>query len=166
MWHIRWGSALYFASIMDLLGKGRVISIDINRHPGFPKHNRIEYLTGSSTSPEIAAQVRQRIKAGETVMVSLDSDHSKNHVLGELRTYGPMVTVGSYLVLEDTNINGHPVLPTFGLGPMEALDAFLGENRDFVIDKDREKFFLTFNPRGYLRKACGSATPASTGATR
>lgn len=146
------GSALYFASIMDLLKKGRVLSIDIVRKPDFPEHPRIHYLTGSSVSKEMAARVQGMIKPGEVVMVSLDSDHARDHVLQELRTYSPMVTVGSYLVVEDTNINGHPVYPTFGPGPMEALDAFLATNSDFTSDREREKFFLTFNPKGYLKK--------------
>lgn len=157
------GSALYFASIMDLMGKGKVITIDINSNPKYPKHPRIQYLTGSSTSPEIVAQVRKMIRPGDKVMVSLDSDHSKNHVLGEMRAYSPLVNEGSYLVVEDTNINGHPVFPSFGPGPMEALDAFLAENKGFVIDKEREKFYVSFNPRGYLKRV---STSAGTNASR
>jgi len=84
--------------------------------------------------------------------VILDSDHSRDHVLDELRLYAPLVTSGSYVIVEDTNINGHPVLPQFGPGPMEALDEFLRESDEFSIDDQREKFFLTFNPRGFLLK--------------
>ena len=85
-------------------------------------------------------------------MVILDSDHGKDHVLNELRTYSPFVTKGSYLIVEDTNINGHPVLHDFGPGPMEAVEDFLKENQNFTVDKSKEKFYLTFNPKGYLRK--------------
>jgi cephalosporin hydroxylase len=56
------------------------------------------------------------------------------------------------MIVEDTNINGHPVRSDFGPGPMEALDAFLRESADFIIDRDKEKFLVTFNPRGYLKK--------------
>jgi cephalosporin hydroxylase len=87
-------------------------------------------------------------------MVILDSDHSKQHVLQELHAYAPLVTKGSYLIVEDTNVNGHPVFPEHGPGPMEALDEFLGQNSDFVVDRDREKFYLTMNPQGYLHKVC------------
>ena len=72
--------------------------------------------------------------------------------LAELRAYAPMVTPGSYLVVEDTNINGHPVYEAFGPGPMEAVQDFLKERDDFEVDHSREKFLFTFNPGGWLRK--------------
>ena len=98
------------------------------------------------------AQVGKLISDKDKVMVILDSDHHKEHVLNELRIYGKFVTKESYIIVEDTNINGHPVYPDFGPGPMEAVEEFLRENKNFVIDKTREKFYLTFNPRGYLKK--------------
>ena len=85
-------------------------------------------------------------------MVDLDSDHKKDHVLQELKIWSPFVTTGNYLIVEDTDLNGHPVRPDYGPGPMEALEEFLKENKDFAVDQTREKFLLTFNPRGYLRK--------------
>ena len=146
------GSALFMADVLDAVGKGRVVTIDIKDIKGRPQHGRITYLTGSSTSPAIVAKVKSMIRPGETVMVDLDSDHRKAHVLKEMRLYAPLVTKGSYLIVEDTNINGHPVEPNFGPGPAEALAEFLKGNRDFVVDKQREKLILTFNPGGYLRK--------------
>ena len=146
------GSAYYFASIFDLLKHGRVITIDIEEFPGRPVHDRITYLLGSSTSDQILAQVRSLIRPGETVMVSLDSDHHKNHVLNELRLYHSLVTPGNYLVVEDTHFNGHPILPKFGPGPTEAVEEFLRGNPDFQVDRSREKFGLTFNPGGYLKR--------------
>lgn len=147
------GSALYLASLFDLLGRGRVITVDIAPQPNRPAHSRITYIEGlSSTSPEAVTKVNAMIKGGEEVMVILDSDHSRDHVLGELRIYGKMVTPGQYLIVEDTNINGHPALREFGPGPMEALDLYLKEDDAFEIDSTREKFYMTFNPRGYLRK--------------
>jgi cephalosporin hydroxylase len=144
------GSALYFASLFDLIGNGRVISLDIEDFPDKPPHARIEYLTLSSVSGEAAGIVKARIRPGERVMVCLDSNHAREHVLTELRIYGPMVTKGQYLVVEDTNINGHPVSPEFGPGPMEAVEAFLEENPEFVPRRDWEKFLLTFHPGGFL----------------
>jgi cephalosporin hydroxylase len=73
-------------------------------------------------------------------------------LLAELRADAPMVTPGSYLVVEDTNINGHPVYEAFGPGPMEAVQDFLKERHDFEVDHAREKFLFTVNPGGWLRK--------------
>jgi len=145
------GSALFLASVCDLLGRGEVVSVDIE-HRERPSHDRVTYLNGSSVSSEIMGQIRGRADGRSPVLVILDSDHSKRHVVEELRLYGPLVTSGSYLIVEDTNVNDHPVLPEHGPGPMEAVDEFLRESPDFSIDSEREKFFLTFNPRGFLRK--------------
>ena len=146
------GSAYYFASIFDLVGRGRVITIDIEDSPKRPKHNRIKYVLGSSTAPEIVEQVKGLIAPGERVMVSLDSNHTKAHVAQELKIYSDLVTLGCYLVVEDTNINGHPVYWTFGPGPMEALREFLSADRRYVSDRSREKFGVTFFPEGWLKR--------------
>ena len=86
-------------------------------------------------------------------MVLLDSDHTRDHVLKELEAYSPMVTHGSYLIVEDTNLNGHPVEPEHGPGPMEALEAFLPAHPQFAHDTAMDKFLLTFNPRGFLKRS-------------
>lgn len=146
------GSAFFLASMCDLVNNGRIITIDIEKKEGRPQHKRIQYLHGSSTSEEVVERVKKEIGDKNKVLVILDSDHSKEHVLNELRIYSKLVTKGSYVVVEDTNVNGHPVVPDFGPGPMEALEEFLKENKDFVVDKDREKFYLTFSPSGYLKR--------------
>jgi len=146
------GSAYYFATMFDLMGRGRVITIDIADSPKRPRHNRITYVRGSSTAPETVAKVKSLIAPGESVMVSLDSDHSKAHVAEELKIYSDMVASGCYLVVEDTNVNGHPVFPEFGPGPMEALQDFLSVDHRYEIDHSREKFGLTFFPDGWLRR--------------
>ena len=146
------GSALYLASICDLLGNGRILSIDLQQRPGLPDHHRIQYLYGSSTEPEILSQVGDSIEPHERVMVVLDASHRKGHVLEELRLYSRFVSQGSYLVVEDTNINGHPVWRGFGSGPYEAVQEFLKQDGRFVVDASWEKFWLTFNPGGYLKR--------------
>lgn len=146
------GSALFFASLCDLLGEGEIVTIDIEEYADRSVHDRITYLSGSSTDPAIVETVRDRVKGRSPVLVLLDSNHERDHVLAELRLYGPLVTPGSYLVVEDSNVNGNPVLPDFGPGPAEAIEAFLAESDDFEVDESREKYFLTFNPSGYLRK--------------
>jgi cephalosporin hydroxylase len=146
------GSALYLATICDLLGKGRVVTVDIEADDSQPSHDRITYILGSSTADDVVARVKHELNGAQTVLVVLDSDHSRDHVLDELRIYGDVVTPGSYCVVEDTNLNGNPVYPEHGPGPMEAVNAFLGERSDYHIDPEREKFFMTFNPHGFLRR--------------
>lgn len=146
------GSAYFFASIFDLLKHGRVVTVDIEDFQGKPQHERITYLLGSSTSAEIVAKVRSSIAPGERVMVVLDSDHRRDHVLNELRLYSGLVSPGCYLIVEDTHFNGRPILPKFGPGPTEAVEEFLRSNAAFVQDRTRERFLLTFNPGGYLKR--------------
>jgi cephalosporin hydroxylase len=149
------GSALFLAGVFDLLEQGPlpglVLTIDLEQQAERPRHPRIVYLTGSSTGPAVLAQVRQRA-VGRRVMVILDSDHSENHVLRELELYGPLVSAGCYLIVEDTNVNGHPVLPEHGPGPHEAVEWFLRGHPEFTVDRSREKFLVTANPGGYLRR--------------
>ena len=146
------GSALYLASICDILDTGRIITIDIEERTGRPEHPRITYLTGSSVAPEMVDRVTGAVGNDAPVMVLLDSDHRRDHVLAELEAYSPLVTRGSYLVVEDTNLNGHPVEPDHGPGPMEAMEVFLGSHTDFKHDPAMDKFLFSFNPRGYLKR--------------
>jgi len=145
------GSALYLASICDLIRHGHVVTADVTEAPNRPQHERITYLIGSSTSPAIVERVTAMAR-GKSALVILDSDHRKEHVRAELEAYAPLVGPGGYVVVEDTNVNGHPVLPDFGPGPMEAVDDFLEEHPEFTVDTSREKYLMTFNPRGYLRR--------------
>lgn len=149
------GSALYFASIFDLIGNGRVMTVDIVDYPDKPQHERITYLVGSSTASAIIEEITRLIEPGESVMVFLDSDHSKDHVLEELRLYSDLVSEGNYLIVEDTHLNGHPVFSAAvmpGPGPMEAVQEFLSQDSSFVVDHTREKYGLTFNPSGFLKR--------------
>lgn len=148
----RGGSALFFATILDAIGHGRIVSMDIVLQPDLPRHPRIVYLLGDSKEQHIVRQVRQIAASAKTVLVDLDSDHHYSHVLAEMRAYAPLVTKGSYLIVEDTNINGHPVYPTFGPGPAEAVAQFLKQNHSFVQDRGREKFLVTFNGGGWLKR--------------
>ncbi len=145
------GSAYYLASILDLLGHGRVLTIDIDTAPARPTHPRIEYLAGSTADPTIVEQVRAAAR-GQRTMVILDSDHSRDHVLAELNAYRDVVSVGCYLIVEDTDVNGHPARPDFGPGPMEALEAFQATTDDYASDPDRERFMMTLNPKGFLKR--------------
>lgn len=161
------GSALYMADMCEMFGAGRVVTIDTLVHEaGQPQHDRVTYLTGSSTAESIVAQVREMIPRQGTVMVMLDSDHRRDHVLAEMQIYGELVSPGSYMIVEDTFLNGHPVRPNYGPGPMEAINAFLARNSEFIVDREKEKFLMTFHPRGYLRKIQAGADVASTAPRR
>ncbi len=145
------GSALYLATILDLLGRGRVITIDNTPQPGRPVHPRIEYVRGSSVDPVVVREIHKTV-AGRRAMVILDSDHTEAHVYAELKAWAGIVGIGDYVVVEDTNVNGHPTWPTFGPGPMEAVNRFMAEPNGFEIDRRCERFLMTLNPRGYLRR--------------
>lgn len=156
------GSALLFANLMDLLGiDGKVIAVDVDLAAVRPKvheHPKIELLEGSSTDPEIVARIRAAAERSERVMVDLDADHRAHHVLEELRIYSPLVTPGCYLIVEDGFLGGRPVRPDAVPGPSEALDAWFGEEPPFEPDRWHERYLLTQNPRGYLRRV-GDGAP-------
>ena len=148
----RGGTTSYLAAICDLIDAGRIVTVDLHEREGRPPHPRVTYLNGNSVGPEVLAQVAEAVRPQDTVMAILDSNHAQSHVAKELSRYAPLVTPGQYLIVEDTDLNGHPVREDFGPGPMEAVEEFLATDlgRDFAPDKEREKFLMTLNPSGYL----------------
>ena len=147
------GSALFYAHQLDQIGYGRVLSIDIQPYSfGYPRHPRIEYLCGrSSVDPLVRRELEYRDYVGP-VMVSLDSDHSESHVLAELEAYAPLVTPNSYLVVEDTNVHGHPVYPEHGPGPWEAVEKWLPQHPEFVEDTRLPKRWFYSYHRWFKRR--------------
>jgi cephalosporin hydroxylase len=146
------GGALFLASMCELVKNGQVFSIDITQVSPRPQHPRLSYVTGSSVAGSIVREISQRAANAKQTLVILDSDHSKNHVLGEMNAYGPLIRAGGYLIVEDTIVNGHPIRPEFGPGPMEAVEEFLQSNTGWIIDRTKEKFLLSFNRNGYLKR--------------
>jgi cephalosporin hydroxylase len=155
------GSTLFFGDMLELNGKGTVLAIEKNLGESVPVNPRITYIKGDSISPEVIEEVSGRIKPDSKVMVVLDSAHYKGHVLKEMEIYGKFVTPGCYMVVDDTCISGHPVRCwlseeiEIAPGPYEAVMEYLGKHPEWEIDHRREKFLLTTNPRGYLRKKDG-----------
>jgi cephalosporin hydroxylase len=148
------GSTLYIANMLDLVNNGSVISVDVDdsHRDVRPRHPRIEYLLGSSTDQKIFGRIKQAAQGKTNPLVILDGDHRCDNVLRELKFYQQLIQPGGYLIVEDTNVNGHPAFENHGPGPWEAVDAFLQENTEFVPDRTCERFLLTMNPRGYLRR--------------
>ncbi len=158
------GSAHFLASVCELIGSGEVVSIDVQPvSDEYPAHPRISYLGGrSSTDPDVVREVTELV--GERrAMVVLESDHSQAHVEAELDAYAPLVAHGCYLIVEDSNVG--QVRKELMPGPLEAIEAFLARTSEFEVDRSREKFLITFNPSGYLRRVA-PPTPAGTSPAR
>lgn len=151
------GSALLWGMILEQVDPaGEIITIDINNQsPRARAHpvgrERVTFLIGSSTSPEIVTKVKEQV-AGRRTMVILDSNHSRDHVLAELRAYADLVPIGGYIVVQDSVVNGHPVEWDQGPGPYEAVEDFLAEDDRFVADRGRERLMMTANPMGFLKR--------------
>ena len=160
------GSIIYYASILELIGKGEVLGIDIdirehNRKEieQHPMSKRINMLQGSAISDEIIEQVKTYAAGKKIVMVCLDSNHTHDHVLKELQLYAPFVTLGSYLVAFDTIVEDLPAdlykdRPwSIGDNPKTAVYEFLKSNHDFVINKEVDnKLLVSVAPDGYLKR--------------
>ena len=147
------GSAIFWADIMKLIhgnDYGRVISIDVNR-PEETDRN-VVWLTGSSLDLNILNQVHLHTKNHKSVLVNLDSLHDMNHVYNEMNAYHSFVTPGSYMIVEDGIINGHPTHPEYGPGPYEACELFLSKHSEFEADLSRERLLVTANPMGFLKR--------------
>ncbi|MBN1909679.1 MAG: cephalosporin hydroxylase family protein [Pirellulales bacterium] len=160
------GSLILSASLLELLGgDGRVLGIDIEIRPhnrreieAHPLARRIDLIEGSSTDPAIVKQVHAMAAGKGPVLVMLDSNHTHEHVLAEMRCYSPLVTKDSYLIVFDTIIEDMPedFFPDrpWGRGdnPRTAVHEFLKENDRFEIDHETQgKLLISVAPEGYLR---------------
>jgi len=164
----RGGSVLFMASILEVLGNGKIVGVDIDIRPhnrdsieSHPMSKRIKLIEGGATETETLAKVRREIPDGARVMVVLDSDHSYQHVLEECRAYGPMVTKGCFLVVADTLL-GHldqdeapkarSQFLSSGNEPLAAVNEYLKETTNFVVDPEvNGKLIMSSSPGGYLR---------------
>lgn len=162
----RGGSLIFYASMLELIGKGKVlgIDIDIRKHNKIaikkhPLHKRVIMLEGSSTEEKIIKKARQYARGKKNILVVLDSFHTHEHVLTELELYSKFVTKGSYLVVFDTVVedmpkNSSPNRP-WGKGnnPKTAVKEFLRFKKNFKIDKEiGKKLLITSSPDGFLKR--------------
>ena len=159
------GSIIYYASLLELQGHGEVLGIDRDIRPhnrqaieSHPMFKRIRMIEGSSVDLAVVEQVRA-LAAGKKVILVLDSNHTHEHVLEELRLYAPLVSLGSYCVVMDTVVEDMPAdaFPDRPWGPGDnpktAVWAYLEENGDFEIDQQmNDKLLISVAPDGYLRR--------------
>lgn len=168
----RGGSAIFYASLLELNalcggpGDARVVAVDIDIRPhnrvaieSHPMSRRLTMIQGSSIDDAIIEEVRRHAAARSRILVCLDSNHTHEHVLAELRAYAPLVTPGSYCVVFDTLIED---LPPAAIGnrpwrkgdnPLTALQQYLAENDDFEIDAARHgRLQVTVAAHGFLQR--------------
>ena len=158
------GALILYASLCDLMGRGRVIGVDIeirkyNRLAieSHPASRRITLIEGSSTDASTMDAIRGRIQPSESVMVMLDSNHTRDHVRAELELYAPLIGPGGYIVVFDEVMplvadapNGKP---SWDLdNPLEAVRDFLNTHPDFEVDRSYERMTTTYCHSGFLRR--------------
>jgi cephalosporin hydroxylase len=169
------GSLIYWASLLELLGEGRVVGVDVdirihNRRAieAHPMFKRITLIEGSSVDPTVVSSIAEIAAQSRRVLVCLDSNHTRGHVLQELHAYAPLVTRGSYCVVFDTIVEFLPdTLMTNrpwkqGDNPHTAITDFLaeqpvsdarGQEVKFEIDRHyKNKLMLSFAPDGFLHR--------------
>jgi cephalosporin hydroxylase len=161
------GSLVLSASILEMLGHGEVVGVDIEVRPhnrqaieSHPLAHRISLIEGSSVAPEVVAQVRARAEGKRKVLVCLDSNHTHEHVLAELNAYGGLVSVGSYCIVFDTFVEDMPddfvwTDRPWGKGnnPKTAVWEWLKTHPEFEIDHSMDdKLLITSAPDGFLRR--------------
>ena len=157
------GASILYASIMELLGKGKVIGVDIEIHKynrlainSHPLSRRIELIEGSSIDSEVVEDVRNRINADREVIVVLDSNHSYEHVLAEMELYGKFISPGGYMVVMDSVQEMLQDTPTGSKNwkhdnPLAAIRTFLSKHPEWETDPYYTRTHITCNPGGFLR---------------
>jgi cephalosporin hydroxylase len=146
------GSTLALAHLCDLIGKGKVIGIDISHelvHETVRMHPRVTLIEGDACAS--LEKVTGIIGDPDQVLIIEDSSHTYENTLNVLRTFSSLIKPGGYFIVED-GICYHGLDLGPRPGPYEAIEAFIAENRSFEIDRDREGFLITWNPKGFLRR--------------
>jgi len=150
------GGTLALAHLCDLLGKGKVIGVDLTQSSiseQVRRHPRITFIEGDAC--RCFERVAKLISDDARVLVIEDSSHTYENTLNVLRTYSSLTKEGDYFIVED-GICWHGLSTGPLPGPYEAIEAFVKENADFEIDRQRESFPITWNPKGFLRRRKGN----------
>ena len=161
------GSLIYYASLLELIGHGEVIGIDIdirehNRKEieAHPMIKRIKMLQGSSIDKAKVEEIKSMVGDNKKIIVCLDSNHTHEHVMNELELYSPFVSPGSYIVVFDTIVEDLPEgyfsqKRPWGIAnnPKTAVQQFLKENDNFIVDHQIDnKLLISVAPQGYLKR--------------
>lgn len=146
------GRAGFLASVCDLVGNGRVVSIDSRPPDDDVDHPRIERVVGYPHHDDVVEQVRDIVGDAPNALVVLGTLGSQKRMMAEFEAYHGFVPVGSYVIVEETIVNGHPVWPGFGPGPAEAVKQVLARHDNFAVDPRMEQLGVTFNPSGFLKR--------------
>lgn len=147
------GSALFFAHLLQLMGNGRVVTVDLVKMHDL-SHPLITFLEGSSVDPQVIDRVHEIAASVKgPVMVVLDSDHSASHVRREMEAYCDLVTTGSYLFAQDGALDQLVALRLGPPGPLKAIHDFLRAHPEFEVDHAKSRrFLITHSPMGWLRR--------------
>jgi len=158
------GALILYASLLDAIGKGHVVGVDVeirkyNRLAieAHPMSRRITLIEGDSVADETLERVRAAIPSGASVMVALDSNHTRGHVAAELERYAPLVTPGSYCVVFDSVMTMVSDAPAAGAdwerdNPLEAVREFLANHPEFEVDPAFNRLEVTYCQSGFLRR--------------
>jgi cephalosporin hydroxylase len=148
------GGTMFFCHLFDIIGGGAVLSVDVDRSDYHAKHPRLTDITGDCADPAVAARAAA-FCAGKRTMVIHDADHNKDAVLAALRLYSGLVTVGNYFIVEDGHVDVFDPSVRLGWdrpGPLAAVREFLAGDDRFVMDPERERYLITYNPGGFLKR--------------
>ncbi len=158
------GALILYASLLDAIGKGHVVGVDVeirkyNRLAieAHPMSKRLTLIEGDSVSDDTLARVRAEIPSGASVMVALDSNHTREHVAAELERYAPLVTPDSYCVVFDSVMTMVSDAPSAGENwqsdnPLDAISSFLDEHKEFEVDNWFNRLEVTYCQSGFLRR--------------
>jgi cephalosporin hydroxylase len=151
------GSTLFFCHMLDLLGNGMVVSVDIDRARYQVQHPRLTDITGDCSDMAVVSRVKALCR-DKSVLIVHDADHTKAAVLRDLQLYADLVSVGSYFIVEDGIVDLFDASVSKrlrwdrGAGPLAAIREFLKHDTRFAIDNERERYIITWNPCGFLKR--------------